>query len=255
MADKVIAELFEDEPAEQAEPIVETKVEPAQAASQPPAQTQPEPPKSAEPAKPEPGFIPIAAMLDEREKRRKAEERAAALEAQHRRPQQTPSVQDDPEGFAQYVQQIQERAAVSSRFDVSETLATEKHGEAVVKAAMEWGMERAQQSPAFAAEYIKQKHPIDWAVRQHKRDKLISELGDDDNAQKAFIERRARELGLIPAAPQEGAAPPAPQAAPQPVAQQPKPTPSPSLASAPSAGGPRTSPPPVDKDLDRLGLL
>ena len=251
MADKV-AELFDDEPKaeESPTPAPEVKAEPPQPAPQAPA--QPEPPKPVEPTKPEPGFIPLAAMLDEREKRRKAEERAAALEAQHRKPQNIPSVQDDPEAFAQHVHEATQRAVVSERFNISETLATEKHGEAVVKAAMDWGMERAQASPAFAAEYMKQKHPIDWAVRQHKRDKLISELGDDDNAQKAWVERRARELGLIPAAPQEGAT--APQAAPQPVAQPKPPTPSPSLASAPSAGGPRTSPPPVDKDLDRLGL-
>lgn len=253
MAEKV-AELFGDEPKPQSEPTAaapEPKApEPSQAVTQPTVPT-PEPPKPAEP-KIEPGHVPLAAVLDEREKRKKAEERLAALEAQQRKPQAAPSVQDDPEGFAQYVQQVQERGAISSRFELSEVIATKDHGADVVKAAMDWGMERSQQSPAFAAEYLKQKHPIDWAVRQHKREKLVSEIGDDDAAQKAFIERRARELGLIPAAPPTGA--PAPQAAPQPVAPSKPPPPSPSLASAPSAGSLNTALTPRNKDLERLGL-
>lgn len=250
MAEK-IAELFGDEPtAEPTPPVAETPVAtPTQAVTQPPAIVQPEPPKAVvEPAKTEPGHIPIAALLDEREKRRKAEERAAALEAQNRRPQQTPSVQDDPEAFAQYIQNLTERASVSSRFDVSETLATEKHGEDTVKAAMQWGMERSQQSPAFAAEYLKQKHPIDWAVRQHKREKLVSDIGDDADA---WVRKRYAELTpAAPAAPQ--AQPQAAPAAPQPVAQPA--TPRPSLASAPSAGGLQTPVLVPDPVLKRMGL-
>jgi hypothetical protein len=255
MADK-IAELFGDEPTKAAEPTAAApeapKVEtPTQAATQPSATPQPETQKPAvvEPSKPEPGLVPLAAHLDERHKRQKAEERLAALEAQVRKPEQAPSVQDDPEGFAQYVQQIHERASISSRFDVSETLATEKHGEAVVKAAMEWGMERSQQSPAFAAEYLKQKHPIDWAVKAHKRELRNAEIGDDFDA---YLEREATKRGWSkgPAAPQ--ATPQATPAAPQPVAQSP--TPRPSLASAPSAGGLQTPVPQPSKALQRLGL-
>lgn len=180
----------------------------------------------------------LAAVLDEREKRQKAEARLAALEAQRQQPQQyVPSVQDDPEAFAAFMFEQTGRAHTSARFDISETLATEKHGAETVKAAMDWGLQRSQENPAFAAEYLRQKNPIDWAVRQHKKDKLISEMGDDDAAQKAFIERRARELGLLAPAPQ---AAPSVQAAPQPVAQPRPAAPSLSLASAPSAGGPMT---------------
>lgn len=249
MADKP-DQLFDAEEALPAAPEVTTQ-EPPQAATQP-AVTAPEPPKPVvEPTKPEPVHAPLAALLDERDRRQKAERERDELRARHQKPQNIPSVQDDPDAFAAHIQEATQRAVVSERFSISETMATEKHGDAVVKAAMEWGMERAQASPAFAAEYMKQKHPIDWAVRQHKREKLQTEIGDDADA---WVRKRAVELGIgvAPAAPLTGA--PAPAAAPQPVAQPKPATPSPSLASAPSAGGPSTSPAPVDKVLVHLGL-
>lgn len=229
-----------------ATPPTETKTEtPTQAVTQPSATpSQPEAPKGAEPpkAQPEASHIPIAALLDERDKRKKAEERLQQLEAQHRKPQQAPSVQDDPEGFAQYVQQVQERAVISSRFDMSQTMAEEKHGGDIVKAAMDWGMQRSQESPAFAAEYLKQKHPIDWAVRQHKRALRDAEIGDDFDS---YFEREAAKRGFTKSQ-QPGSAPQAqPQAtpaAPQPVAPPRPQPPPPSLVNAPSAGGPKTAP-------------
>jgi hypothetical protein len=180
----------------------------------------------------------LAAVLDERDKRKKLEQELNELRSKQQ-PQNIPSIQDDPEAFAQHLRAEAQRASVSTRFELSETIARDKHGDDAVAKAMEWGMERSQQSPAFAAEYIKQKHPIDWVVRQMKRDSLLSELGDDDAAQKAFIERKARELGLIP--PTAPVAPTAPAAAtPQPAAAPAAPDPFRQFDAAPSAGGPMT---------------
>ncbi len=233
MAENSFADAFEDKP----EPVAAPSPAPEPTPVEPiPAPAAVEPPKPVEAPKPEPGYVPIAAVLDEREKRKDLEKRIAAYEAAER---QAPSVPTDPEQLAQYIEQQTQRALVNARFEDSEERATEKHGADAVTAAKEWGMQRAQQSPAFAAEYIKQKNPIDWAVRQHKREKLVSELGDDDASQKAFIERRARELGLIPpvSPPQSAPARAAPQPPPPP---EPAPLPTRSLASATSAGGMQT---------------
>lgn len=224
-----VTELFDDKPQAPVEPP-----KPAEPVAPAPIAAAPEPAKPEAP-KPEPGYVPIAGLLDEREKRQAAERRYAELEERHK---QAPSVPADPEQLAAYLNDQNQRALTSGRFDVSETLATQTHGEAMVKEAMEWGMQRATESPAFAAEYMRQKHPIDWAVRQHKKEKLVSELGDDEATQKAYIERRARELGLIPSASPTPAQPT--PAAQQPVAPIKPAAPTPSLASAPSAGGPMT---------------
>lgn len=182
-------------------------------------------------------------MLDEREKRQKAEDRALAAERRlqqfesQQQPTQIPSA-SDPEAFAQYLQQQR----TSTVFDVSETMAREKHGDEPVSKAMDWALQRAQQSPAFAAEYLKQKHPIDWAVKQQKRDATLNEIGDDADA---YVRRRAAELGLTGQAPsQPQAAQSLPAASPQPASQQPQtPAPTRSIANATSAGGVQVVPP------------
>lgn len=196
---------------------------------------------SAEPAKQE--SIPLAAFLDMRDenKRLKAEV-AKANEARPAAPVQVPSFKDDPDGFAAYVSEQTNRTAVGTRFEVSELTAREKHGDDLVTEAMAWGMDRSQESPAFAAEYLKQKNPISWAVKQMKRAKLMDEIGDDEDA---FIQTRAEKLGFVKAAPVASAAAPASQPQAQvPAPQQPAPqaAPSRSLASAPSAGGPQIVP-------------
>lgn len=193
-------------------------------------------PAAPEPAKPDPSQEAkglMLAMLDEREKRQKAERERDEL----RSSQQTrniPSVTDDPEAFAQHQQQLIQQTATNTRFETSEIVARQQHGDDPVQKAMDWAMTRSQESPAFAHEYLKQKHPIDWAVRQQKRQALLDEIGDDPEAYKAKI------LAAHQAAP---VTPQQPAVVPQPAPVQPKPaTPSPSLAAAPSAGGMATAP-------------
>lgn len=173
-------------------------------------------------------------MLEWRDKAQRAEARAAELERQfqsQQKPPQIPSFQDNPEAFAQYLQQ--ERTSLA--FDMSETMAREKHGDEPVSKAMEWALQKSQQSPAFAAEYLKQKHPIDWAVKQQKRNALLDEIGDDVEAYKAKL---IASHSAAAAPPQPQAAQPSPAASPQPASQQPQtPAPSRSIANATSAGG------------------
>lgn len=179
-------------------------------------------------------------MLEEREKRQKAEKEATELRAriqqfEQQRQSQTPS-DVDPE-VAQKIQ----GARTDAIFTTSEMWATKEHGADTVKTAMDWALQRAQQNPAFAAEYLRQPHPIDWAVKQQKRDRILSEIGDDPDA---FIEARiAARLSKTGATPTD-AAPLSPAASPQPASHQP-PTPAPtrSIANATSAGGASVVPP------------
>jgi hypothetical protein len=208
----------------------------------PEATPAPVPAAPVEALKAEPGHVPISALLDEREKRQRFERELSELRAQQRQPEPPPSFQT-PEEIAAYVQREASNAAWSAKVEFSEGQAREKHTDAVVDAALQWGLQRCEQEKAqlgfspFAVEQMRQRHPIDWLVRQQKRDTMLTAIGDDPEAYiAAEIAKRT-----APAASVNEPAPPAPAAAPpQPVA--PKPTPRASLVSAPTAGGMQSIP-------------
>lgn len=238
-----------------AAPVAETPAASPATPAAAPAETAPATPETpaaaaaspaAVPAATETGkqeSVPLPTFLDMRdENKRLKAELAKANEAKPAAPvTPPPSFKDDPEGFAAHLAEQTTRTQISTRFEVSELNAREKHGDDIVSSAMEWGMQRAQESPAFAAEYLKQPNPIAWAVKQHKRAALLDEIGDDE---EKFITARAEKLGFVKASPAAApAAPSTPQAA-APATPQPAPqaTPTRSLASAPSAGGPAIVP-------------
>lgn len=208
---------------------------------EPPLEAEPEPapaeqPEPAPTPKPDDRghMVPLATVLDTRDKLKAAERRIAEFEAQQRPnpAEEAPDPFDDPDGFRAYEASQRESAVIGIRFELSETMARDKHGDDTVQTAMDWGAQRAQTDEAFRIDFLKQRHPIDWVVRQQKRDGLMSEVGDDPDA---YVRRRAAELGLI-AAPDAGAgSPPVPgqQPAPKPA------VPPRSIAGAPSAGGNR----------------
>jgi hypothetical protein len=227
------------EPTEKAvQPQQGQEATPQAPGAEPPPAPKPEPPRA------DPGFVPISAMLDEREKRQKTEAKLRELEAQQRQPEPVPSIQD-PEQLAAYIEARAERAAWDAKANWSEHSARDKHGAELVDKALEWAFAKGEAekhsfgfSP-FALEQVRAVHPVDWVVKAYKQHQAFSEYGDDESKQKAFIEKRARELGLIPD-PAQAATPAAPQPAPN--SQPAKPVPSRSLASAPSAGGTQTIP-------------
>lgn len=240
---------------EQGEAMPEPQVEaPAEAAlqqgEQPAADAPdaaPEPVVAPEPAKPEPGFIPIAAMLDEREKRQRLEReneelRKAQAERQAKaQPQIDPII--DPEGYQAHVA----RQVEIGRQRMSAAMAVDKYGEETVKAAESAFNAALARNPALGQEIADSVHPYDFAVKWHRKQQLASEIGDVDSVE-ALVRREAAKYGYVlnPAAPGS----PGPAAL-QPAApgQQPPPR---SLASAPAAGAPNSGayqPSPVMKRL------
>lgn len=228
--------IFGDKAPETPEP------KPAETPTTPPIEAQPEPQQEpveqptpvTPPAAPETDRnVPLTSLLDERDKRKAAERRLADLEAaqqQQRQPAARPDPYDDPDGYDAAIEKRIADRALATKFELSEVMARDKHGDELVAKAMEWGAERAQANPGFRDDFLKAPNPIDWVVRQQKRDGLLSEVGEDPDA---YVRRRAAELGLI-AAPDAGT--PVVDA---PVQQQaPKPAvPTRSIANAPSQGG------------------
>lgn len=213
MTDEVVEEpQHVEEPAEVAEPAPEAEVAP---------EPEPEP---VEPKEEEPRVIPLATALNWRDEAREYKRRIADLEAkQQQRPEQsTPDPFDDPAGFAAYQEQRVEQRLTQERFAMSDTIARQQHGAETVEKAVQWAQERAQADPMFAGSYMRQAHPIDWIVQQHKRDADLSDYQADP---VAFARRILEANGQLsaPAATPVAAAPtpaPAPARVPRSLASQ-----------------------------------
>ena len=216
-------------------------------APEPPAETQPaltpEPapsqPASA-PVQPPPGYIPMAAVLDEREKRQKYERELEDMRRKYeeatRKPPQPLDPIADPEAFERSLNERIERVRWDAITNASLVAATRHHGPEKVKAAEEWLQSELQSNPALWQTIQRQPDPYDFVVSQHQRTLRLQKIGDEDP--ESWAQKWAEANGYIKAGTTQ------PQSAGV-VGHPPNPTlPRPSLASAPSAGG-KTSTVPV----------
>lgn len=224
-AEELFGPIEPVEPAQEVQQEVtpEPAIEPTPEAPQPP---QPEP----QPA-PQEHTVPLAKYLDTRDelkelKRYKAEQEA---KLQQQQAPKAPDPIDDPDGFAAYQDRRFQQQLAAQKFEMSDTLAKQTHGDEVVKNATEWALKKAESDPVFASQYMREPHPIDWMVRQHQRDSFVSQLPTDVSSLDELIEREIAKRGL--SAPPAASAP-APAATVQPVA-----APTPSLVNQPSSGG------------------
>lgn len=213
-------------------PSIPPATEPAVAPPEQPAQTTSVEPSTVK-ATPPDGYIPIAAVLDEREKRqelkRELEEfkrKYAEREQQPQTPPPDPIV--DPEGFQRALDERIAQTQWDATTRISLRFAVQQHGAEAVKAAEDWVAEQVQSNPAFINAIRQQPDPYDFVVRQHKRHVALSKFGDDDP--DAYARKWAEANGYVLANPQQQ--PVASVGAPSP---QSTPLPRPSIASAPSA--------------------
>lgn len=195
-------------------PVVETPAAPEPVAEVP----APEPVAEV---KPEPGHVPINALLDEREKRKELERQLTELRKASETKQSLPDPIEDPVGFQQQSMAQVQQMLLDTRLNMSETLARRHHGDEATEAAKAWAMEKFKNSPAFWQEVISQSDPYDYAIQAYNREQVANAVTPDDF--KAFQAWKAAQA-QIAAAPV--AAPTAPAV---PVPR--------SIASAPSAGG------------------
>lgn len=152
-----------------------------------------------EPEQKQPGFVPLAAMLDERDKRKAAEQERTSLQEQlksREAPVTVPDPYDDPEGYNQHTQRQIDQMMTAQRFNTSALIAKQAHGVEAVDAAAAWAEERAKTDPSFASMYMREEHPIEWIVQQHKRDSLVSQLPTDVSSLDELIEREIAKRGL-----------------------------------------------------------
>lgn len=196
-------------------------------------QVQPEPEPKGEPEGVPPAPAPkddvsgvVKGILDEREKRQQYQREAEELrrwkaerEAKDAEAQKKPDFYENPDEYMRQREQAQQHAIWNERLNMSELMATNKHGEEAVNAAADAFKVAAAQNPALVHEFTQQRDPYGFVMKWHQKNSMLTEIGEDPAAYK---ERLRQELLAELQAQQ-----PAPVAA--------KPTIPGSLSTAPSA--------------------
>ena len=197
MSDEKLNFLDAEEPAP-----VTTEATPQPAAPEPAAQAAPEtePQGDGRARDPETGrFVPISALLDERDKRQAETAKRIDLEAQlqrYQQPQQPEYVPTDPSGIIQYALAEQQRVAFNERLNTSELMARQAHGEDIVSEAQQAFLSAVGQNPMLQQQLQGQIHPYDFVVRWHRQHKLMSEIGQDPEAWRKSEAEKIRQQVL-----------------------------------------------------------
>ena len=198
------------DPSPAPEPVLEPE---------PVIEQQPEEPKGAH-------LVPLAVLLDEREKRKDYERKLREFEEREARakaaatPQNIPDPYEDPQGYQSYVQNQVDQQAFNLRAEMSGQFAEQKFGKETVEAAIAWAT--SQTADPFLGQRVQQsRSPVEFVVEQYQREQFFQNRGSDPSANQQLVATPGT-------------------AAPQPMAAQPlqKPQAPPrSLAAAPNAGG------------------
>lgn len=145
------------------------------------------------------GLVPLKVAQDERRKRQELERRLADLEKQLTAPKQEPKPQDpapdwfvDPEGAAGKMYQQLEYSRLNDRANFSERVAVKTYGKELI--------DEVKQAVATAGVarhfFINSPDPYDDAVQWYKKQKIVSEIGDDPEAYRAKLrEQVLAEMG------------------------------------------------------------
>ena len=169
---------------------VETPAAPAAApaaAPEPQAQT------------PEPGHVPISAMLDEREKRQAAEK--ANRELQERLAAQQPQTPLAPE-------EAFEAALYAQNLRVSRRFAERQYGPELTAQVHDWAFKRCEEDPLFNVQMRSSDDPYEAAMQAYNREQVLAAVGPSDL--EAFKAWQAAQADLKAAQPVPQPAPSAP---------------------------------------------
>lgn len=204
-----------------------------------PVADHPAPAPAAEPvAASELPTPPLSALLDERERRQRAEGEArelrARIEALERQPApKAPDRYEDPEGYEQHQQDRLDARFQQFTFETSRRFAERSYGKEEADSLGTWASERCKADPQFAQASLQSSDPYEFAKSHRDRETILAEVKPDDLAAfKAWQASRASgDPAPIPQTQPVAAAPAAAHAVPV-VTAPPR-----SLAAVPSAAG------------------
>lgn len=97
-------------------------------------------------------------------------------------PAPAPDAYDDLNGALKHQQESTQKALQNARLDMSEDMARTSHGDAIVDAAFAAFQEKLD--PTLHASIMASRSPWNEVVKWHKRQTVMSEIGDDPSAWK-----------------------------------------------------------------------
>lgn len=116
-------------------------------------------------------------LEQERQRAQEYARRVAEYEARN-----APDPLIDPEGRLRYERQQAQQAAWNDKLSISEQYARMHLGDEVVSEAQQAFISAVQQQPYLYAQLQRETDPYGFVVKWHKREKLLTEIGDDPEA-------------------------------------------------------------------------
>jgi hypothetical protein len=190
-------------------PKPEAKAEPA--AKPDKAKPEPEDEADAEPTdrleQDGKSYIPQQVLERERQRRQDWKARAVEAETRHKElqrqldeatrratapPPQPPDPATNPQGWAQHVVQQQQAALLNERLNNSEMMLADKIGAEKLNEYVQEFRNLANADPTLFGKLYSQPHPYAWLTREVDRLRLVRDVGDDPAAFRAKIEAEAR---------------------------------------------------------------
>jgi len=168
-------------------------------------------------ATPEPGQVPISALLDERDKRQAAEKARADYERQLEVLRQTQAPQQPPPADVQVRQALYDQHLRASR-----RFAEREYGKDTVAQVHDWAFQRCAEDPIFNQQMLASEDPYEAAQQAFNREQILAEVSPDRLAAFKAWEAAQAAAEASPTPNRAAAAPPPPR----------------SLATATNAGGP-----------------
>lgn len=167
----------------------------------------------------DPVMVPLKALHETRDEVKALKAELERMRQPTQQPQsQVPDIFEDPEGYVAYQNAQLQTATVNTTLNISEEMTRQSAGSETVDEAQKWGREAFSANPAFYQQFISQRNPYGFLVEHYKRASALAKLGDDPTDIDAYVAWRQAQTQPAQATPQQ-------------------PTPTGSIASAPSAGG------------------
>ena len=163
-----------------------TPIEEALAGQQSESVQEPEAPQAEEPKveqapvietpQPDPKMVPLAALIEEREKRKDLER----LQQQAEAAKPLPDVLEAPEEFSGQLQQRMQQQLETQRLNISEQMARMHYGNEAVDAAL--AAFESQHGSAQHQAFLQDTHPFKALVEHHQSQSALQEMGGDPKA-------------------------------------------------------------------------
>lgn len=212
--------VFDEQPEEDTVEAPSEQPEEAESASPEPLDAAPEPDASdagkGEPAAPPAASeerqqsIPITALLDERDKRKRLEQEATTLRARlqeiEARNAPKPDFYDDPQAALMHQQQHFQQLLAADRVQRSHFMAVQEHGPEFVQEVIDFFNDPKHMPKSH--EFLGHPFPMQEAIRYYRQQRAVAEIGEDPAAyrerirQELLAEMQQAPAGIAPTKPQ-----------------------------------------------------